>query len=88
MMDELISLLQTEDICPVCKRERKTYLYEKEKVSMCLSCYAKKKFKDFKPVEIEYNEYAYNTGGERCKLTKTAKWYRKFYKDILWNSKP
>jgi len=87
-MDKLISLLQTEGICPVCRKERQTFLFKGEKVFMCLSCYTKKICKDLEPIEIEYSEYAYNTGGKPYKLTKAAKWYRKFYKDILWNGKP
>jgi len=87
MRDDLMSLLQTEDICPVCKRERKTDLFENEKVSMCLSCYAIKVLKEFDPIEVEYSEYALNTVGKPYKLTKNRKWLRKFYKDILWNGK-
>jgi hypothetical protein len=83
-MDEIISFLQSEDVCLVCRKERKTNLFKGEKVSMCISCYAKKIFKEFEPVEIDYSEYAYNTGGKRYKLTKAAKWYRKFYKEDLW----
>jgi len=86
-MDELIALLRSESKCLVCRKARQTFLFEGEKVLMCLSCYARKIFRDLRPIEIEYNEYAYNTGGKQHKLTKRAKWYRQFYKDILWNGK-
>jgi hypothetical protein len=86
-VDDLLAFLQSDNICPVCRKERKTNFFKDEKVSMCLACYAKKLFKDLEPGEIEYIEYAVNTGGELYKLNKVAKWYRKFYKDILWNGK-
>ena len=87
MSNELIALLRSKNNCPACRKERKTFLFEGEKFRMCLSCYTKKIFKDFDPAEIEYNEYAKDTGGKPYRLTETAKWYRKFYKDILWNGK-
>ncbi len=86
-MDELIALLQSDDACTVCRKERRTYLFEGEKVFMCLSCYAMKALKNLAPVEVEYIEYAYDTGGKAYKLNETRKWYRKFYKDILWDGK-
>jgi hypothetical protein len=86
-MDELISLLQTKGICPSCKRERKTFLFDKQRMLMCLSCYSLKIFKDFNPLEVEYSEYALNTGGKPYKLTNNRKWLRKFYKNILWDGK-
>ncbi len=54
---------------------------------MCLSCYAMKALKDLAPVKVEYIEYSYDTGGKAYKLNETRKWYRKFYKDILWDGK-
>ena len=87
MLDELINLLHSEGICPVCKREREIYLFKKEKASMCLSCYVKKVFEELEPIEVEYSEYALNTGGKSYKLNKNRKWLREFYKDVLWNGK-
>jgi hypothetical protein len=87
MIDELINLFKPEGICSICKRERKAYFFEKEKVSMCLSCYSKKVFKELDPIEIEYSEFALNTGGKPYKLNKNRKWLRTFYKDVLWNGK-
>jgi hypothetical protein len=55
-VDELIALLQSDDACTVCRKERRTYLFEGEKVSMCLSCYAMKALKDLAPVEVDYIE--------------------------------
>ena len=54
---------------------------------MCLSCYAKKVFEELDPIEVEYSEYALNTGGKSYKLNKNRKWLREFYKDVLWNGK-
>jgi hypothetical protein len=86
-MEELRESSKSDDICPICKRERNTNFFDGETVPMCLSCYCLEIFKNFNPIEVEYSEYALTTVGKPYKLTKNRKWLRKFYKDILWNGK-